>query len=325
MCKYYIYRFKNQDGEIIYIGKTNNINSRMNIHFSKNGHLKLEQYKQVEKIEYSELKSKAEMDIKELYYINEINPIFNKVNKREEEPSISFLNITDDWLTYEINGTQMNYKSFLEKNIKAVERAMINKKKKYTEDELFLLDISTYMEDRFHGKFKTYFDNIIEIIKNNVTTSNMEENFLLIRNKIDEYVTSQKLVPKSKKYYNPVLIMFLYAKCHAELWFRNVLKNKHRDKEYFENFKKHCDFWFLIETEERKLFDIESWFEDTPYQNHYSRHMFVQMMIYFIKPELYKIYADDMEVPENTRSKQLMGINHILEIYLKDMKKLKAS
>lgn len=49
---YYVYRFLDKANQIVYIGKTGHLEKRITEHFSKQGHLTEEQYKQVEKIEY---------------------------------------------------------------------------------------------------------------------------------------------------------------------------------------------------------------------------------------------------------------------------------
>lgn len=57
--EFYIYRFLNKSGEIMYIGKTDNIIRRMQQHFSRQGRLPKECYKSVKVIEYITLESKA--------------------------------------------------------------------------------------------------------------------------------------------------------------------------------------------------------------------------------------------------------------------------
>lgn len=75
---FYVYRFKDIHEQIIYVGKTKNIESRMKQHFSEKGHLNKECYERVITIEYIELKNDIDMSIKELYYINKWNPEYNK-------------------------------------------------------------------------------------------------------------------------------------------------------------------------------------------------------------------------------------------------------
>lgn len=75
MC--YVYRFIDKDGKIIYIGKTINLASRFNVHFTKNGHLPARCYNETEKVFYSELSNNDEMSIYERYLINKYIPKYN--------------------------------------------------------------------------------------------------------------------------------------------------------------------------------------------------------------------------------------------------------
>ena len=63
--KSFIYKFINYDGDIIYIGKTNDIKKRMKQHFSSQAHLPKECYEQVFKIYYANVTSQynAELQI----------------------------------------------------------------------------------------------------------------------------------------------------------------------------------------------------------------------------------------------------------------------
>lgn len=88
MAKFYVYRFKDIDGRVVYVGKTKNINNRMHTHFGSRGHLTKEQYDTVAVVEYITLKNKIEMDIKELYYISKLKPIFNTIHNGYEEVEI---------------------------------------------------------------------------------------------------------------------------------------------------------------------------------------------------------------------------------------------
>ena len=75
---YFVYRFFNIEGEIIYIGKTVRVSSRLrNEHFTKNGHLDTAVYREAIKVEYAKLVSKDEMNIYERYLINRITPKYN--------------------------------------------------------------------------------------------------------------------------------------------------------------------------------------------------------------------------------------------------------
>ena len=52
MQRFYVYRFKNEENEIIYVGKTKDLKQRIRTHFGKQGHLPKECYEEVRKIEF---------------------------------------------------------------------------------------------------------------------------------------------------------------------------------------------------------------------------------------------------------------------------------
>lgn len=75
--KYYVYKFINNDGNCIYVGRTINLHNRMNQHFGKKGHLPKQAYDEVNRIEYTILDSEISMIMCELYYINKYNCKYN--------------------------------------------------------------------------------------------------------------------------------------------------------------------------------------------------------------------------------------------------------
>lgn len=83
-----IYRFLDKDNNIIYVGKTINLERRLEQHFGKYGHLSKECYENVKKIEYIKIKKEINRSIEELYYINKYQPIFNIKDKNSGTTSI---------------------------------------------------------------------------------------------------------------------------------------------------------------------------------------------------------------------------------------------
>lgn len=82
----FIYRFLDQSNNITYIGKTNDIERRIDKeHFSKNGHLSYECYYETNKVEYAALNSEIEATIYELYLINIHKPRYNVANNTSKE------------------------------------------------------------------------------------------------------------------------------------------------------------------------------------------------------------------------------------------------
>ena len=93
----YVYRFLDSKGNIIYIGKTVNIDNRMQSHFTK-GHLPKECYNSVAKIEYQKYKTESDSLIMETYYITKYSPKFNKLQQSRDLPTIQF--DEGSWRTY---------------------------------------------------------------------------------------------------------------------------------------------------------------------------------------------------------------------------------
>lgn len=93
----YVYRFVDKNNKVIYYGKTINIDSRMQQHFTK-GHLPKECYKSVAKIEYQKYKTESDSLIMEQYYICKYDPKYNKQGKSRDVPTIELEE--SKWKTY---------------------------------------------------------------------------------------------------------------------------------------------------------------------------------------------------------------------------------
>lgn len=87
--KYYVYRFKDQNDNIVYVGRTKNLLQRLHSH---------EQLDQVCKVEYIQCSSEAEMVWKEIYYINLYYNEFsrNKSDVYQNEP-MKDIGLKDTW------------------------------------------------------------------------------------------------------------------------------------------------------------------------------------------------------------------------------------
>jgi excinuclease UvrABC nuclease subunit len=93
----YTYRFIDKYGNIIYIGKTVNMDLRMQSHFNK-GHLPRECYNAVCRIEYQKHKTESDALIMETYYITKYSPKYNKLQQSRDLPTIEFNE--GSWRTY---------------------------------------------------------------------------------------------------------------------------------------------------------------------------------------------------------------------------------
>ena len=90
-----IYRFKNKENKIIYIGKAKDLNRRLSTHT----HLQKECYEEIEIIEYISLNTMDDMDLAERYFISKYKPEYNEIFKnRNITFNILFLD-RKKWIT----------------------------------------------------------------------------------------------------------------------------------------------------------------------------------------------------------------------------------
>ena len=96
----YTYRFKDIEGNIIYVGFTGQtMAERMNQHFTK-GHLPAECYKSVASIECMKFKTKSDAQVMEVYFINKFKPKYNKLNKKADTLTINLGE--EKWKVYQV-------------------------------------------------------------------------------------------------------------------------------------------------------------------------------------------------------------------------------
>lgn len=98
---YYAYRHLDSKNNIIYVGKTIDIHKRQKTYLNNKSHTCEEHCKEIAKIEYIMLKSKVEMDIKELYYISKWKPKYNTQNKKDEDLTL-LINEEKVWNNYKV-------------------------------------------------------------------------------------------------------------------------------------------------------------------------------------------------------------------------------
>ena len=115
--KFYVYRFKNAEEIILYVGRTKNLTQR----FKQHEHLTSD----VVRIEYIECSSEAEMVWKEIYYINLFyNELSTNTADVYNNGKITDINLNDTWIEYntelltqsrvDYNISLNTYNSFLE-------------------------------------------------------------------------------------------------------------------------------------------------------------------------------------------------------------------
>ena len=88
MVKYYIYKAIDVDGNVLYVGQTIDIDSRMKTHSSSS-----DWWNKKKSILIAEIPNKTVMNIYEEYYINKLKPIYNIAMARKDD--VSFIKIND--------------------------------------------------------------------------------------------------------------------------------------------------------------------------------------------------------------------------------------
>ena len=99
--KGFVYKFISDKNQVLYVGKTVNMDARMKNHFSKKSHLHGSGlYEQIQRIEYMTCKNEFEALQKELLYINFYKPRYNSASKIKQliDPPPS----TDKWKVYKV-------------------------------------------------------------------------------------------------------------------------------------------------------------------------------------------------------------------------------
>ena len=99
--KGFVYKFISDKNQVLYVGKTVNMDARMKQHFSQKSHLHGSGlYEQIQRIEYMTCKNEFEALQKELMYINFYKPKFNTASKIKQliDPPPS----TDKWKVYKV-------------------------------------------------------------------------------------------------------------------------------------------------------------------------------------------------------------------------------
>ena len=136
----YVYRFLDTAQNIIYVGRTININNRIKSHFAR-GHLPRECYDSVKVVEYMEVNTEADSILVEQYFINKYHPKYNKQGKCKSEQTVR-LDIQEKWKRYKVFNPKIKVK---EKSVGEVrstkDQVEVKSKPKW---EILTLEVGTY-------------------------------------------------------------------------------------------------------------------------------------------------------------------------------------
>lgn len=94
----FLYRFLDDKGDVLYIGKTENLKKRISGHF-RNGNLSDDCYFDCEKIEYLFTPSSVENDLQEIQLINKYKPKYNKQYHHNYIVDTGYQR-DEDWIEY---------------------------------------------------------------------------------------------------------------------------------------------------------------------------------------------------------------------------------
>jgi len=122
----YIYKMFDKNNEIIYIGKTINIDQRLRQHMTDKDK---KWFKTVSKIYYAECLNKTDMDIYEIYYINKLVPLHNKqsVNGCEFSQELDELNFIESGFNVKLELSKINKKEKQKKKLQQENKFITSK------------------------------------------------------------------------------------------------------------------------------------------------------------------------------------------------------
>ena len=83
---YYVYRFLDEEHNVIYVGRTTSFTRRMAEHFSGNGHLPKEAYLTTRRVEFIKVPNELDMTIIELILIGKYRPEYNVRDNYSSSP-----------------------------------------------------------------------------------------------------------------------------------------------------------------------------------------------------------------------------------------------
>lgn len=149
-----VYRFLDEDENIIYIGKAKNLKKRLDGH----NHLPNECYSERAYIDYACFENEYEMDFAERYYIQKCNPKYN--SKLADKP-ISFTSTELDNVKFEIY--EIN-PIVVEKSKYQLEQLKINE---LSTDNKIYIDVNIDLFDFMALSQLIYSDSFQKIIDNN--------------------------------------------------------------------------------------------------------------------------------------------------------------
>ena len=194
---FYLYRFLNSRGTVIYVGKTNNLEQRLRQH----NHLPQSCYKSIKRIEYAEFENESDQIVYEVFYINSLKPRYNKDAKGKDVLTISLEDV--EWKGFDSfanadlsyftsrNESKLNLEVCLNEYIE-------NQTIAYSKDEIVLSKVSKIIKkDGFYVVYNAFgyecaylkmMDVAIRAIVDSYNSKVQTANELLAENKFNKII-----------------------------------------------------------------------------------------------------------------------------------------
>lgn len=187
MKMYYLYKFINKDNNVIYVGQTENLKKRIASHRAEKIW-----FNEIIKIEYHICKSKIDVDIYELYYINKYKSKYNSELLYRDNCSFELVDLC--FIEYDMNNIKARVDAFCTHRNSALE--LNHKSNKdildfYSENVMNYKDWSNILYNkRFNINGESYIYKGVLIENDNFSLSFKHEN---VDNGLMNYTLTQFL------------------------------------------------------------------------------------------------------------------------------------
>lgn len=206
----FIYRFVDEKGEILYVGRTRSLKRRMSDHFTFSGHLPRECIESVKRIDFLEVATR-DAAAKERFYISKYKTRYNKKDVTDifEESEERF---TDAWLTY--RDGNLRYLPHEEKELDKLKRIHAEKKRQSKKYQKQLLEERNYFEgnESYYRYEKMKLEEQLE--KEREKNKNLIESFsnIKVENEVDFEIETTKHLIKTQTLKNGQSKINIYYK-----------------------------------------------------------------------------------------------------------------
>lgn len=216
-----MYRFLNQEGDVIYIGKAKDLKNRLHSH----RHLPKACYEERVTIEYVEFETEDDMDLAERYYVPKYKPKYNYIYA-ERDLRVSLRELDKrQWGLYESTDFLRKYNETIESLTEKIERLKVKVEILNEEEGWFLknedglVDASIYFKD----PVKKEMINQIRLRKEEVIAElfqKKEQRFELITGKTKEDYNEREfqIMIENETYSQEETFDLLYIKARGVLY-----------------------------------------------------------------------------------------------------------